>query len=67
MPLNQKAKDEFIKELADDILKKVPNPSAEVKRSMEEYSATLYKHISKLILSATITNTDGSTSPLTIK
>jgi multisubunit Na+/H+ antiporter MnhE subunit len=67
MPLNQKAKDEFIKELADDLIKKVPNPSAEVKSSMEEYSATLYKHISKLILSATITNTDGTASSLTIK
>ena len=67
MPLNQKAKDEFIKELADDLLRKVPNPSAEVKSGMEEYTASLYKHIAKLILSTTVTNPDGTASTLTVK
>jgi len=66
MPLNQKAKGDFIKDLADDLLKKVPNPSNEVEAGMKEYTATLYKHIAKLILSTTITNPDGSASALTV-
>jgi hypothetical protein len=66
MLLNQKAKDDFIKDLADDLLKNVPDPSDEVKSGMEEYTATLYKHIARLILSTTIANPDGSASALRI-
>jgi hypothetical protein len=67
MPLNQAAQDKFINNLAADLLKKVPNPSREVQDGMEEYAATLYKHISKLILSTTITNPDGTNTYLTLR
>jgi len=66
MPLNQEAKDKFIKELADDLLSDFKDPDAETQKGMQKFTAKLYKHIAKLILSTTIANADGSASALTI-
>ena len=67
MPLNSDAEKEFINDLTDALLKKVPNPSAEVTAGMKEWSTTMCTQIVKLIKNTSITNPDGSVSLLKLK
>ena len=60
MPLNQNAKDEFIKNHVRDLTAKLPNPSAEVMTGMEEYAKDLCDRIVDLIKRTEVTNAEGS-------
>lgn len=68
MPLDGAARTRFIEGLTNDLLKNVPDPSAEVRAGMREYATNLYERIAALVKESTVFNSnDGTESVLKLK
>jgi hypothetical protein len=68
MPLTGIARNRFIEGLTSDLLKNIPDPSAEVRDGMREYATSLYERITALVKESTIFNaSDNSDTSLKLK
>jgi hypothetical protein len=67
MPLDGTAKIQFIEGLTNDLLKSVPNPSAEVRDGMRDYATSLYERISKLVKESNLIDSNGNDTGIKLR
>jgi hypothetical protein len=66
MPLDGNSRTQFIEGLAADLLKSVPNPSAEVRDGMRDYATSMYERIVALVKESSLIYPNGNDTGLKI-
>jgi hypothetical protein len=67
MPLDGNSRTRFIEGLTADLLKSVPNPSAEVRDGMRDYATSMYERIVALVKASNLIDSNGSDTGIKLR
>jgi hypothetical protein len=67
MPLDGNSRTQFIEGLTADLLKSVPNPSAEVRDGMRDYATSMYERIVALVKESNLIDPNGNDTGIKLR